>query len=98
VSAEWVVPGMAITAEHLRRLLDAGDDARLVVRPDHAAVVDPDVDPDGRAAVGGLPDGDGAVVLSAADLRARLAGHEPSEEMLEALARRLDAAADAHDT
>jgi hypothetical protein len=38
------------------------------------------------------------VVLSAADLRARLAGHEPSDEMLTALAARLDAAADARDS
>jgi hypothetical protein len=78
---------MAITADHLRHLLDAGDDAQLVVRAGRAAVVDPEV---GTAA--GLPDG--AVLLSAADLRARLAGHDPSDEMLAALARRLDAAAE----
>jgi hypothetical protein len=80
---------MAITADHLRHLLDAGDDAQLVVRAGRAAVVDPEV---GTAT--GVPDADGAVVLSAADLRARLAGHDPSDEMLAALARRLDAAAE----
>jgi hypothetical protein len=83
---------MAISAEHLRRLLDAPDDAQLVVHAGRATVVDPG---------GGVPTPvhgvDGAVVLSAADLRARLAGHEPSDEMLAALARRLDAAADARD-
>ncbi len=84
---------MAITAEHLRRLLDAQDDAQLVVHAGRAALLTPD------GAPGGAPSGapDGAVVLSAADLRARLAGHDPSDEMLAALARRLDAAADAHD-
>ena len=81
---------MAITAEHLRRLLDAQDDAQLVVHAGRAALVTPDGAPSAAP--------DGAVVLSAADLRARLAGHDPSDEMLDALARRLDAAADAHDT
>ncbi len=90
---------MTITAEHLRRLLDAQDDAQLVVHSGRAAVVTPGAAPDGGvAAAPGPPPADGAVVLSAADLRARLAGHDPSDEMLDALARRLDAAADAHDT
>ncbi len=82
---------MTITAEHLRRLLDAQDDAQLVVHSGRAAVVTPDAAPPGP------PAADGAVVLSAADLRARRAGHDPSDEMLAALARRLDAAADARD-
>lgn len=85
---------MAITAEHLRRLLDAPGDAQLVVHAGRATVVEPGVDAGAGAAVHGV---DGAVVLSAADLRARLAGHEPSDEMLAALARRLNAAADARD-
>jgi hypothetical protein len=85
---------MAITTEHLRRLLDAQDDAQLVVHAGRAAVVTPD---GGVGAMPGPSAADGAVVLSAADLRARLAGHDPSDEMLAALARRLDAAADAHD-
>ena len=89
-----VVHGMAITAEHLRRLLDAPDDAQLVVHAGRAAVLDPDADVGVTTAVHGV---DGAVVLSAAELRARLAGHEPSDEMLAALAQRLDAAADARD-
>jgi hypothetical protein len=83
---------MAISTDHLRRLLEAGDDAQLVVSAGEATVVDPAVAP----LRGAVPEG--AVVLSAADLRARLAGHDPSDEMLAALARRLDAAADAHDT
>ena len=87
---------MTITAEHLRRLLDARDDAQLVVRAGRAAVVDPGSGP-GLPGVD-VPDADGGVVLSAGDLRARLAGHEPSDEMLAALAVRLDAAADARDT
>jgi hypothetical protein len=87
---------MAISAEHLRRLLDAPDDAQLVVHAGRATVVDPDVDP-GVGVTAPVHGVDGAVVLSAADLRARLAGHEPSDEMLAALARRLDAAADARD-
>ena len=82
---------MDISADHLRRLLEAGDDAQLVVSAGGATVVDPAVAPPPAS----LPDG--AVVLSAADLRARLAGHEPSDEMLAALAARLDAAADAHE-
>jgi hypothetical protein len=70
---------MTITAAHVRRLLDAGPDAQLVVREGRADVVP-----------GGRP-GDGALaVLSGADLRARLEGHEPSEEMLAELALRLD--------
>jgi hypothetical protein len=83
---------MAISTDHLRRLLEAGDDAQLVVSDGEASVVDPTVAP----LPGAVPEG--AVVLSAADLRARLAGHDPSDEMLAALARRLDAAADARDT
>jgi hypothetical protein len=82
---------MPISTDHLRRLLEAGDDAQLVVSAGEATLVDPAVAPSGA-----VPEG--AVVLSAADLRARLAGHDPSDEMLAALARRLDAAADARDT
>ena len=83
---------MPISIDHLRRLLEAGDDAQLIVSAGEATVVDPAA-PRLTAAVP-----EGAVVLSAADLRARLAGHDPSDEMLDALARRLAAAADARDT
>ncbi|HXV92772.1 MAG TPA: hypothetical protein VD813_05700 [Pseudonocardia sp.] len=72
---------MTISAEHLRRLLNSPPEAQLVVREGHAAVAAP-----GDVGTGAL------TVLSHAELRARLGGHEPSDEMLDALAARLDSA------
>jgi hypothetical protein len=72
---------MTISADHVRALLSAAPDAQLVVTAGRAEVRGP----------GELTGGELAV-LSHAELQARLEGHEPSAEMLDELAARLDTA------
>lgn len=76
---------MTFTADHLRALLAADPGAQLAVHEGRATVL--------SAAEADAPQYRGALaVISHDELCARLGDHEPSEELLGALARRFDTA------